>query len=353
MKDKQDFSKIYCFFGVFLLGLLLCTVFVVWVDPYFHFHPPVQGISYHLGNERYINDGIGRHMEYDAVITGTSMTENFKTTLFDELFDANAVKVPYSGGAYKEISESLQRMISRNEHVSQVLWGLDYNMLGNDKDYSLYEQMPDYLYDDSWQNDVSYILNKDTCLYVAQDLLRTILGMPSTTMDEYACWTNVPGKAAVLSNYERGQAGQNADRGLTAEESRVTLDSIRQNLVPVIEENPDITFYLFIPPYSIVYWDGLSQNGEIEKQIGREKILLDSLINYPNVQMFCFFENTDLICNLDNYKDPGHYLSQINEEILKWIKAGDYRITEENVKQHLSDELDFFLNYDYDALFEE
>ena len=39
------------------------------VDPYFHYHGPLVGLSYPDGNERYQNDGIIRNFAYDAVIT--------------------------------------------------------------------------------------------------------------------------------------------------------------------------------------------------------------------------------------------------------------------------------------------
>lgn len=42
-----------------------------------------------------------RNFEYDAIIIGTSMTENFKTSEADALFAASFIKVPFSGGIIK------------------------------------------------------------------------------------------------------------------------------------------------------------------------------------------------------------------------------------------------------------
>ena len=56
-----------------LLGSLFLMVLVFWIfDPYFHYHKPFPFVSYRLYDERYINDGISRHFDYDAIITGTS-----------------------------------------------------------------------------------------------------------------------------------------------------------------------------------------------------------------------------------------------------------------------------------------
>ena len=77
-----------------LAGSILIMLLVFWIfDPYFHYHKPFSFISYRLYDERYINDGISRHFDYDAIITGTSMAQNFKTSEVDALFGVESVKV--------------------------------------------------------------------------------------------------------------------------------------------------------------------------------------------------------------------------------------------------------------------
>lgn len=90
---EKNFLKINIF-GIILI-LVLTAVTVIIIDPYFHYHKPISFVSYKLSNQRYINDGIVKHFNYDAVITGTSMTENFKSSQFDKLFNVNSVKVPF------------------------------------------------------------------------------------------------------------------------------------------------------------------------------------------------------------------------------------------------------------------
>ena len=65
--------------GTIIIGGLLIVV----VDPFFHYHAPLESLEYPLirDNERYQNDGILRHFTYDTIITGTSMTENFETSV--------------------------------------------------------------------------------------------------------------------------------------------------------------------------------------------------------------------------------------------------------------------------------
>ena len=75
------------------------------------------------------------------------------------------------------------------------------------------------------------------------------------------------------------------------------------------------------------------------------------LLDYSNVKIYSFFNNFDLICNLDNYKDYTHFDGKINSQILNWIKNDEYLLTKENKDEYLKAERDFYLNYDYDSIF--
>ena len=78
------------------------------VDPFFHYHKPLEQLAYPIDSERYQNDGISRNFTYDAVLTGTSMMENFKASRFDSLFGVASVKIPYAGGYYKEVDQAVR-----------------------------------------------------------------------------------------------------------------------------------------------------------------------------------------------------------------------------------------------------
>ena len=126
--EQQQAKKWFINCIVLLASVLLAiAVLVVVIDPYFHYHKPFSFLSYRLFEERYVNDGISRHFDYDAMITGTSMTQNFKTSEMDALFGTNAVKAPFSGAGYQELSNHLIRALQRNEKLKTVVWAIDYN----------------------------------------------------------------------------------------------------------------------------------------------------------------------------------------------------------------------------------
>ncbi len=128
MKQKSRWYLIEFFVIVFgVLGIV--GKYVVEVDPFFHYHKPnIEKYYYTIDNQRSQNDGIIKRFEYNMLISGTSMTENFKTTEADEIWkeeDARSVKVPYSGGSYKEINDNLQSALEHNANLSMIIRGLD------------------------------------------------------------------------------------------------------------------------------------------------------------------------------------------------------------------------------------
>lgn len=108
-----------------IVALLPIAALVIHVDPFFHYHPPyLEDYFYTLNNQRSQNDGIIKHFEYDALITGTSMAENFKTSEMDEIFGTTSIKVAYSGGSYKEINDSLIVALRSNPNLKTIVRGL-------------------------------------------------------------------------------------------------------------------------------------------------------------------------------------------------------------------------------------
>ena len=105
--------------------LVMSASCVVYYDPYFHYHAPIEKWEYKLYDERYQNDGILSHFSYDSVIIGTSMTRNFKASDWNNLMNANTVKAPFSGATYKEIGDVLKRILPKKRHqICYTVFGL-------------------------------------------------------------------------------------------------------------------------------------------------------------------------------------------------------------------------------------
>ncbi len=341
----------------FLCILVLAGGFVALIDPYFHYHKPLDGVGYTLDNERYQNNGIVRHFEYDAIITGSSMTECFRPSEMTGLFGVNAIKVPYSGGSYKEVADNLRVAAECNPDLKMVVRCLDCTRFWDGKDYLDYTDYPTYLYDDSLLNDVNYLFNVSVLLTALQNAIGyNSEGKISLSFDDYANWNNhfTFGKETVDAYYKRDTIVPVEEMlPITEEEYEEMEANIEQNVISLAKDYPYIEFYIYFSPYSIYYMDYWYQLGQLERQLKAEKHIIELLLPYENIHVYSFFTEYDTICNLDNYRDVAHHNQEVNSQILRWIAEGKHELTYDNYEAYCAEEWDFYMNYDYDAMFAE
>lgn len=238
------------FLTLFMLMLIGLIAFVVIIDPYFHYHKPLTKLEYPIDNQRYQNDGIIKHFEYDAMIIGTSMTENFKASELNFLFGVNSIKVPFSAGTYKEVNNNIEQAVKSNSELKLVVRGLDYDFLMLSENALAYTESayPTYLYDDSYLNDIKYWMNKDVISDACRVLLYTLRGGKTPDFDTYCNWmNNYPhGKKATLEFYlSIRHTTYDEKQELSDSEIEILKKNLEQNVIKVAAENPDIEFYLF------------------------------------------------------------------------------------------------------------
>lgn len=340
------------FLAMLVIVLSILGTFTIVVDPFFHYHKPLESLAYPINNERYQNNGILKHFDYDAIITGTSMCENFKTSEFDELFHVHSVKTPFSGATYKEINDNLAVAVAHNDNIRIILRGLDYYKLMEPADTMRYglDTYPWHLYDDTLFNDSSYIFNKSILLENTCEVISyTRSGGQTTDFDSYMNWmANFTfGKEAIKLDYERPEKVSETVE-ISEQDYAVIRDTLNQNVFDLAVANPQIEFYLFFPPYSIFWWDKQNQNGNLNRQLEAEKYAIELILQYDNIHLFSFFNEYDIICDVENYKDITHYNEDINSQILIWISNGTHEITAENYEAYCAEMKEFYGSYDYD-----
>jgi len=352
-------------FFIPLAALFIAAAALVWyIDPFFHYHAPhTDKFFYTIDNQRSANDGIAKHFDYDAVITGSSMTANFRTSEMDALFGSKAVKLTAAGATFYEINESIETAFEHNPGLKTVVRSIDRNLLV----YSSAErrnelgEYPDYLYDSNIFNDYKYLLNADVifsrCLPMLTARLQpgfapghTDFDTYSETMTEYAGTFGLA-KLSTMINHELGSVGE--PQYLGESRSEMVRENVYKNVVAVAQAHPEATFYCFLPPYSLAWWHDRISNGEIYAQFEAEEIAIEQMLQCDNIKVFDFACRHDIISDVNNYRDLLHYGDWINSFMLRWMQEGKYQLTKENYKQHLETQLDYYLNYDYSTMLEQ
>lgn len=328
-------GKKWCILSLILLAaaLIFFGGITVLIDPYFHYHAPLGGLAYELSDERqrYINDGISKHFEYDAMLTGTSMMENSRSSTFDALFGVNSVKVPYEGSSLKETDQNLRRAIEANPQLDTVFRSLDYFIIIREKNEQLYpeELYPYYLYDNNPVNDTSYVFNKTVLLEnTLPTVTRTLRGEEMTDFDDYSLMDET---LFGISVPERGFSQPTESRGGASQGLLEQVEgNIRQNVLETVQANPQIEFYFVISPYSVLYWDRLRSGGSVDEHLDCEQKVAELLVGFENVHLFSFYDCPEIIGALEHYMDECHYDAQVLDSIFCYMAKGEHRLTGEN-----------------------
>lgn len=350
MSNKKFFAGTV---GTVAMILAIVVAIVVVVDPFFHFHKPLNQLKYPILNQRYQNDGILRNFDYDSIIIGTSMTENFSASQWNTLFDAKTVKVPLAGSFLKETADRLDRAFASDNQIKYVVRSLDLYAIKADKDTISDFTYPNYLYDNSVFNDVSYVLNKSVLFEeTLRVLLYTLKGNTASNFDNAFSWSDdfKYGKQEVLKRYTRSAKIQPLLIDFDMIKTIIKAN-MEQNIIRLAVEHPETDFYLFYPPYSIVMWDSWNQSGELTKNIEIMRYVSELLLEYDNIYLFSFDTDYKMICDLNNYKDLEHYGGWINEVIFENMKNKKGLLTKENLDAHFHSMTDFYSQYNYDAIF--
>lgn len=255
MRSQKWLTGYFCIV-IIMLGMIGAAVY--YIDPYFHYHyPRTEKYYYELSKQRYQNDGIIKHFDYDAIITGTSLTQQFKTSEMDALFGTQSIKVYFPGGSYKEINDNLRTALRCQPKLKMIVRGLDMNCFFDAPDRMRYEakDYPTYLYNENLFDDVKYLFNRDVMFDVCYKLSDNMFGYAPglTSFDEYGVWNDAtwgintvcPDKIKLDKLVSMGQS-------LSNEEKCIIQDNIYENVTSIAEEFPNVTFYYFFTPYSAV-----------------------------------------------------------------------------------------------------
>lgn len=341
---------------IILAVLALCGLLVVYLDPFFHYHMPLKDFYYVLDEQRSQNNGITKRFDYDAIITGTSMTENFKTSEFDALFGARSIKVPYAGATFKEQNDNLEVAFQTHDDIRFVLRGLDLSMIAQDPgamrdDMGTY---PAYLYNRNPFDDVKYLFNRDVILrYCGMMIFHRLRGVRGgvTTFDAYS-YTGDNFNYDVMSALEGDTTFLDPEEiiPLTQKERQNAVTNIEAYVCALARAHPETTFYYFVPPYSMAYWGKDKEAGTLDRSLELHRMLIEEMVKVENIHVFGFGTMTEITADLNNYHDRGHYGPWINTLILEEMCEGKRRITPENADAYLTEFEALVRGYDYDSL---
>jgi len=327
----KQFVKKFALFSVGLLLLLGGMVIVV--DPFFHYHEPIEPLKAVVSKGEYQCIGTVRNFDYDSILLGSSVAENYNNRWFDDAFGGTTIKGIQRSATTVDLLYYLNEAI-RTHELKNVYYNLDtFSLTADAKKVYPDESLPLYLYDETLLNDVKYIWNKDVIFeHVPYLLAMSFIGdYDEGTSYNWAKYKTFS-EEGTLSNYQRAKEVLPM---LTEEEYKENVDANIAAVENVVKDNPQIMFRFICPPYSMLWWDNAYRNGETQQNLYANREAFKRLLPYKNVEIYYFQNDEAVITDLDNYMDLIHFSDSINGAIVEHMKNGEYKLTIDNYEDEL------------------
>lgn len=296
------------------------------VDPFQQYRKPTwYEPRFYRTLQRHIDPGMAKHYDYDTVITGSSMMENYSNAEAGQILGGTAINLAMGAATAYELRHLLDTILAAGK-ARHVVFDLNFNAFaGSPTAQVVPEPLPLYLYDDARWNDGRYLLQAQTLLRSAEILFGAgarharPADHPWAWSDEYAF-----SKQSVLRGLDLGNINRDFRQGPRMLEGMRA--SFEANLLPLFRAHPEVRFSLVYPPYSALVWKDFAQREQVEVSLAFKRYVFDAVKSLPNVALYDFQSRRDWVTNLDNYKDIYHFSPAISRAMLESIAAGTDRV---------------------------
>ena len=331
MDKNMQFIKSFFIRTLILLAAVIAVVVVF--DPFYQYHRPLPGLKAVLTDKEYQCIGTLRTFDYNALVVGSSVCENYNNHWFDEGFDCTTIKAIRSYGATADLCYLLDNAYE-SHNLKYVFYNIDPSSLSASTEPT-YESTgcPMYLYDSNFFNDYSYVLNKDVLMEKLPYMLAYSFIGDYDEGDSYnwAQWKYF-GRDMAMGLYARLPSVRKM------QPETVNSEELAGNialLTAQVEAHPDTAFKFFFSPYSMLWWDNAYRSGERDAVIYNEKQAIGALLEYENVEIYFYQDDEEIITNLDNYMDMIHFSKDINYYVYDKLAKGEERLTKDNYEERL------------------
>jgi len=339
--DKKYSSKKYiAVTAIVTLIMLLCIGMISYiVDPFLQFR--ARPDTRYFLNPRFVNGGLAKNYDYNTVIIGSSMAQNYNLNILREM-DPGAKPVKLSTGGMNCIEMEYLYSFVKKEKAKTIIINLDITQFN-----ALFEEIryPRYLYDDGVLNKLQYLYGYETFVRFAPidigltfylkdkenispqyEMKTTIDNVGNTSLDGHYSAEHV--KSLYLSGWTV------SEQPLKNMESRMQnrLDTMLMRIAP--DKYKDTNFIFVMPPYSALYWHHTKKMGYYDQFTNFTYYLDTAISKYDNARIAFYFDIEE-ITDLNYYTDITHFSPAISDKILRNINNPDYTLNSSDIDRRL------------------
>jgi len=343
----QSIKDLFRFLGASLLVMLMAAVLNFVVDPLQLFRPARLFAPVYSQDSRLQNAGLIKSQKFDTLFMGTSLAIHFRQSDIDRILGVKSLKLSMSGSSSREQAFVLAAAMAQKP--KRVIWEVDDWIFHDASEIDANVNLPADLYRGNAKGVASYLLSgamAREALWIAARSIpplepviapltsEAIFKFPLRSVDDIN--TLQPGDdVSAIYNSKRALA---AFRYITDPvRSKYLLDDtdydmkvrvFERDAIGLIGANPDVTFDVYLPPYSILQWVALRDTSPetLKSVFAFSAYFCRRLMDFPNVRLFDFRAVKDVTHDLNNYSDVIHHSPAIDLQVLSWLAEGKYRV---------------------------
>lgn len=320
--EKRSFLK-KLIISILIIAFLVAVI-VFFFDPFYHYHKPIKPLKAVLTQAEYQVIGTLRTFDYDSLIAGSSMAENYNNKWFDEAFGCTTIKAVKPGANTSDLVYLLEAAYEEKE-IKNIFYTLDIAALTTTvQEHYVNEGMPLYLYNKNPLDDVKYLFNKHVLF---EDIPYMIANSFIGDYDEGDSFNWAKYKDFKTLHYTPTEEKQ-ADK--TLDEYGKYVDFNINKLENLVKSHPETKYIFMIPPYSCLWWYEAYMMGDIDLNFYALEQAFEKLIPLENVEIYYFQNMEEIVSDLSLYMDTIHYNTDVNRKLVELLSVDEYKVTFEN-----------------------
>lgn len=347
----MSYKKFLTGAAIFAVVLIIFeSVCMYIIDPLFYYRKQKFYQPQYIATERYQMPGLLKTMDYNTVITATSMGRNFQESYVDEILGGKSFNASLPASTAHEQSMVAQTAFRDKPNLKRVIWELNYFSFSGDPNLVAGppSDFPTYMYDSSRINDIRYLFSSYSIQILNNNLDNNKKGL-TWNRDVYSLYKF--GQVAPVETIDHIKSLLNnvVPQDLKdVDYASTQMKSFNANVISVIKAHPNTKFTLFWAPYNI-YNNVITYKTNKEfltQRLKFKKEVFDEVKKYSNVELYDFQDQKQITFNYSDYQgDTVHYYNYINKWIIDYFANNKPIETDQEYEKHLQNFKNQIINF--------
>ena len=342
-------AKYLCRFLCATAVLIIAAVALTFaVDPLQLFRPARLFAAMYSQESRMQNAGLIRNQPFDTVFMGTSLAIHYRQSDIDRQLGGRSLKLAMPGATSKEQKFVLDAAMAG--HPRRVVWQMDDWIFRASPDVDADNSfVPVNLYRRNASGIAGYLLSGSMARESLWIALRSIppltplvarltngvmFRFPIADIDD----VNALSPRFDVAGFYNARNAMTAFRRITdpvrssylagGYDYTEMLAAFERDAIGLIRSNPDVTFDIYFPPYSILQFVAMRDASPATLKIVYDftSHAFARLTGFPNVRLYDFREASEITHDLNNYGDVIHHSPAVDLMVLGMLAEKKYLV---------------------------